>query len=80
MTADAFVLDGVTKRYGAVHCARTDVFAGVRRGEMFGLIGPDGAGKTTAIRLGVRAAARRSTGGCGCSAAIRLRSTPRDHR
>src|SRR5687768_14732258 len=23
----------------------------VRRGEMFGLIGPDGAGKTTAIRL-----------------------------
>ena len=55
MTADhaaesAIVLTKVVKRYGS-----TTALAGlnleVRRGEMFGLIGPDGAGKTTAIRL-----------------------------
>jgi ABC-2 type transport system ATP-binding protein len=46
----AIVLTKVVKRYGP-----TTALAGlnleVRRGEMFGLIGPDGAGKTTAIRL-----------------------------
>jgi ABC-2 type transport system ATP-binding protein len=51
MTADAFVLENVSKRYGAVP-ALEDASLSVRRGEMFGLIGPDGAGKTTAIRLG----------------------------
>ncbi|MEO8682426.1 MAG: ABC transporter ATP-binding protein, partial [Vicinamibacterales bacterium] len=39
----------VVKRYGAVEALR-DVSFSVNRGEMFGLIGPDGAGKTTAIR------------------------------
>jgi ABC-2 type transport system ATP-binding protein len=39
----------VVKRYGAVEALR-DVSFSVERGEMFGLIGPDGAGKTTAIR------------------------------
>jgi ABC-2 type transport system ATP-binding protein len=42
--------DRVTKRYGAT-VALTDVSLDIGRGEMFGLIGPDGAGKTTAIRL-----------------------------
>jgi ABC-2 type transport system ATP-binding protein len=41
---------GVSKRYGSVN-ALTDVSFDVSRGEMFGLIGPDGAGKTTTIRL-----------------------------
>ena len=41
---------GVTKRYGATE-ALHGVTLDVRRGEMFGLIGSDGAGKTTAIRL-----------------------------
>jgi ABC-2 type transport system ATP-binding protein len=41
---------GVTKEYGAVRALDGVSFA-VARGEMFGLIGPDGAGKTTAIRL-----------------------------
>ena len=50
MSADALVFDGVTKRYGALHALRDVTFA-VGRGAMFGLIGPDGAGKTTAIRL-----------------------------
>jgi len=39
----------VTKRYGAVEALRGVTFS-VAPGEMFGLIGPDGAGKTTAIR------------------------------
>jgi len=48
MTA-AIEFANVTKRYGAVQALR-DVSFSVAPGEMFGLIGPDGAGKTTAIR------------------------------
>ena len=40
----------VTKKYGEVVALR-DLSMSVEAGEMFGLIGPDGAGKTTAIRL-----------------------------
>ena len=40
----------VTKKYGALVALR-DVSMAVEPGEMFGLIGPDGAGKTTAIRI-----------------------------
>ena len=40
----------VTKTYGAVKALVGASFA-VARGEMFGIIGPDGAGKTTAIRI-----------------------------
>src|SRR5262245_37117136 len=40
----------VGKRYGTTQ-ALADLTLDVREGEMFGLIGPDGAGKTTAIRL-----------------------------
>jgi ABC-2 type transport system ATP-binding protein len=47
---DAIRFDTVTKTYAATP-ALTDVSFAVARGEMFGLIGPDGAGKTTAIRL-----------------------------
>jgi ABC-2 type transport system ATP-binding protein len=46
----AIQLTGVVKRYGGVQ-ALTGLTLDVQRGEMFGLIGPDGAGKTTAIRL-----------------------------
>jgi ABC-2 type transport system ATP-binding protein len=42
--------DRVTRRYGAV-TALAGLTVDVRPGEMFGLIGPDGAGKTTTIRL-----------------------------
>jgi ABC-2 type transport system ATP-binding protein len=38
------------KKYGAV-TAVNDLTFEIARGEMFGLIGPDGAGKTTTIRL-----------------------------
>ncbi|HEX3556767.1 MAG TPA: ABC transporter ATP-binding protein [Thermoanaerobaculia bacterium] len=44
------VVQGMTRRYGAVVAAE-DVTFDVRRGEMFGLIGPDGAGKTTTLRV-----------------------------
>ncbi|MBN2359458.1 MAG: ABC transporter ATP-binding protein [Deltaproteobacteria bacterium] len=56
-TADlAAVLDGVHYAYAGAHgAAPTPALTGlgfaVRRGEMFGLVGPDGAGKTTSIRL-----------------------------
>jgi ABC-2 type transport system ATP-binding protein len=46
----ALSLDRVEKRYGEL-IALSDVSFDARAGEMFGLIGPDGAGKTTAIRL-----------------------------
>ena len=46
----AISFTNVEKRYGATK-ALDKVSLQVRRGEMFGLIGPDGAGKTTAIRL-----------------------------
>jgi ABC-2 type transport system ATP-binding protein len=43
-------LDRVTKKYGDIVAVR-DLSLEIVRGEMFGLIGPDGAGKTTLIRL-----------------------------
>ena len=46
----AITLDRVTKRYGRT-TALGDLSLSVEVGEMFGLIGPDGAGKTTTIRL-----------------------------
>ena len=50
MASDVVVqLERVHFRYGAVEAVR-DLTLGVRAGEMFGLIGPDGAGKTTTIR------------------------------
>jgi ABC-2 type transport system ATP-binding protein len=48
--ADSISLEGVTKRYGPTIAVR-DLSIAVGAGEMFGLIGPDGAGKTTTIRL-----------------------------
>ncbi len=46
----AIRFSAVQKRYGPVE-ALQGVSFDVGRGEMFGLIGPDGAGKTTSIRL-----------------------------
>jgi ABC-2 type transport system ATP-binding protein len=50
MPVPALSFDRVTKRYGAT-TALAEVCFEVSTGEMFGLIGPDGAGKTTSIRL-----------------------------
>jgi len=55
--ATAIDVSGLTKRFGAVVAIR-DVTFEVQRGEIFGLIGPDGAGKTSILRVlsGVMAA------------------------
>ncbi len=51
MSGEALVrIERMTRRYGEVVAAR-EVSLDVRRGEMFGLIGPDGAGKTTTLRV-----------------------------
>jgi ABC-2 type transport system ATP-binding protein len=41
---------GLTRRFGTVH-AVDGVDLAIEQGEMFGLVGPDGAGKTTLIRM-----------------------------
>jgi len=53
----AVLLAGLSKRFGSVDAVQDASFE-VRRGEIFGLIGPDGAGKTTILRVlsGVMAA------------------------
>lgn len=43
-------VSNISKRYGAVQALGGVSFA-VRRGELFGLIGPDGAGKTSLFRI-----------------------------
>jgi ABC-2 type transport system ATP-binding protein len=50
MAQTSIALNGVTKKYGEVVAVR-ELSLAVEAGEMFGLIGPDGAGKTTTIRL-----------------------------
>ena len=50
MPSSAIAIDGVSKRFGQTDALR-DLSVSVERGEMFGLIGPDGAGKSTTIRL-----------------------------
>ncbi|MFO7445531.1 MAG: ABC transporter ATP-binding protein [Ignavibacteriaceae bacterium] len=46
----AIKIDNLKKSYGAVE-ALHGVSYEVKKGEMFGLVGPDGAGKTTTIRI-----------------------------
>jgi len=43
-------VDGLTRRFGDL-TAVDGVSFEVRRGELFGLVGPDGAGKTTTLRM-----------------------------
>ena len=50
MTYVAVAFDRVDKRYGRTVALRR-LSGAIGRGEMFGLIGPDGAGKTTTMRL-----------------------------
>ena len=47
---DAIVVNSVSKSYGKVQ-ALSDVSFSVGKGEVFGLIGPDGAGKTSMFRI-----------------------------
>jgi ABC-2 type transport system ATP-binding protein len=70
----AIALRGLSKRYGETP-ALQDITLDVRRGEMFGVIGPDGAGKTTMIR--VMCGLLRADGG---DVRIDGRDPVRDHR
>lgn len=47
---NAIEVDNLSKSYGRVKALDSISFS-VRRGELFGLVGPDGAGKTTLFRL-----------------------------
>ncbi|GAB3315477.1 hypothetical protein GCM10027299_04650 [Larkinella ripae] len=47
---DAIIIENVSKSYGGVP-AVSDVSLSIRPGELFGLIGPDGAGKTTLFKI-----------------------------
>ncbi len=49
-SAAAITIGGLEKNYGAVQAVRGISFE-VRRGEIFGLIGADGAGKTTTFQI-----------------------------
>jgi ABC-2 type transport system ATP-binding protein len=48
--AHALVLTGLTRSFGDVHAVR-GLDLTVERGELFGIVGPDGAGKTTTLRM-----------------------------
>ncbi len=50
MGENALEISGLSKRFGKT-TAVNDMTISVRRGEMFGLVGPDGAGKTTTVRM-----------------------------
>lgn len=73
-TPTAIAFERVTKRYGTV-VALDDVSFAVEPGELFGLIGPDGGGKTTAIRL-----ACGLLGADGGSVSVLGRDPVREHR
>jgi ABC-2 type transport system ATP-binding protein len=50
--SDEYAIDvrGLNKRFGDKHVVK-DVSLQVRRGEIFGFLGPNGSGKTTTIRM-----------------------------
>lgn len=50
MSSPAIIIDGITKRYGDL-TALDNVSFNVAEGELFGLIGPDGAGKSSLYRI-----------------------------
>ena len=50
MSSYSINISKLTKKYGEIS-AITDISLNIKKGELFGLIGPDGAGKTTLIRI-----------------------------
>src|SRR5205823_12962678 len=52
-TTDAVVVEGITKRYNSL-TAVSDLSLRIRRGAIFGLLGPSGAGKTSTLRMIMR--------------------------
>jgi len=60
VTPPAIVLEGLTRRFGDL-TAVDALTLEVSKGELFGIVGPDGAGKTTTLRM--LAGVLRPTGG-----------------
>ncbi len=58
-------MDNISKTFGATQAVK-DVSLEVTEGEIFGLVGPDGAGKTTIIRMltGILAPGVRDLAAC----------------
>ncbi|MDQ6699850.1 MAG: ATP-binding cassette domain-containing protein, partial [Acidobacteriota bacterium] len=48
--ADAILIRGLWKKYGKTEAVR-GIDLDIRQGEIFGLIGPDGAGKTSTFQI-----------------------------
>lgn len=49
--SDIITVQDVTKRYGKTTKALNQMNLEIKKGELLGLIGPDGAGKTTALKI-----------------------------
>src|SRR5215470_5312518 len=71
--AAAIQSEHIAKRYGAME-ALHDVTLAVQPGELFGLVGPDGAGKTTFLRI--LACLLRPSGGSATVAGIDVTADP----
>ena len=69
----AIVVEGLTRRFGTVRAVE-DLSFTVARGELFGIVGPDGAGKTTTLRM--LSAVLRPTAGEVTVAGIDVASDP----
>lgn len=69
----AILLEGLTRRFGDAVAVRDLRFA-VEHGELFGLVGPDGAGKTTTLRM--LAGVMRPSGGDAVICGIRVGEEP----
>lgn len=69
----AIEAEHLAKRYGTVEALR-DITLTVQPGELFGLVGPDGAGKTTFLRI--LACLLRPTGGTARVAGIDITRDP----
>ncbi len=50
MTEPVVEVSAITKRFNSL-CAVDGISFSVQSGEIFGLVGPDGAGKTTMLRM-----------------------------
>ena len=71
-------LAGVSKSYGDKHVL-TNVSLTVRRGERVGIIGPNGLGKSTLLKIAVERLAA-DAGACRWGHEVRAGYFPQDHR